>query len=423
MRKEKNIIKICTIFILCITLIISTSSPIYAISLFNKKSIDENKDKVEKILAIKDMQSRMNVIRQNNKIKKQEIILTEEEQKAKINGFSKDLVKDIFKNIMKAIREDKLGVRDLALLKSRINAIYNSKEAAKLHNGAVFYDLEDLGFITSVCQCQDNINPITVTPIKVHSKNESHEATLITLGGTEFKEGQATTMDESEAAGNDSLENDYLRAVVKVFNTKDVNGNPVIPKDKPIIITGISLGGMIAQQVLANIGTSETQISPDYKFERVISFGSPLTNLEGRLQPHNGNEYTVFKRICDKADIVPHSSIAVMKNEINKATKGEEAANKSIEALNYEIVEESGGYKSFIVAHALSYVEKNPIETEGYNRCWKDYDILGEVGKENHIEFIGDMVSYEAKKQIKPEEKPEKIDLISIINNLFKKKK
>ena len=94
---------------------------------------------------------------------------------------------------------------------------------------------------------------------------DGEEITLVTLGGTQMVEGQATGLQESQLASF-GQPNDYLYALTERFK------DGTIPAGKPVLLTGISLGGMIAQQLL---GSEEVLAS--HRFKAIITFGSPIT--------------------------------------------------------------------------------------------------------------------------------------------------
>ena len=220
---------------------------------------------------------------------------------------------------------------------------------------------QDLAVLTSICSFGKNVNrgPIAVT--KCTFNNE--EITLLMLGGTQFKKGQATTFKESKLASK-GKENDYLKAVLKIFETKDEKEKYLIPKEKPIIITGISLGGMIAQQLLGY-----EEIISKFKIKSIICFGSPIT------KPFDRKNIRI-KRFCDKNDIVP---------KLGETSLSTKKAKKQLD--KNELILENGNYKTKIESHALSYVE---------NTCWDKYDFYGEEKGKNELRILEKIKFYEA---------------------------
>ena len=224
---------------------------------------------------------------------------------------------------------------------------------------------KDLAVLTSMCAFGKNVNrgPIGVSKCLFNG----NPVTLITLGGTQFKEGQATRLEESKLAfkGKDS---DYMIAVLNLLKAKDDNGNDIISKENPLLISGISLGGMLAQQLL-----SKKELVDNFKIQSIICFGSPF------LEPFERNGIRIV-RFCDKGDIVPklgeYKYIFSFKK--NKLKKGLDLKEKILE---------NGKYKTKIESHALSYVEY-----DGFDK----YDFYGELNGKNELELLEEMKFYEA---------------------------
>ena len=222
---------------------------------------------------------------------------------------------------------------------------------------------KDLAVLTSMSSFgKDNHNgPIGIAKCKF---NNNEKITLILLGGTQIKKGQATTITESKLSTK-GKDNDYLDAVLKVFKEKDV-----IPKENPIIIAGISLGGMIAQQII-----SKKEIIDNYKIKSIICFGTPL------VKPLNRNNIRV-KRFIEKGDIVPKFESLQIKIGKNKKTR---------EKLNIEEqILENANYKTMLESHALSYVE---------NTKFDEYDFYGEKNGKNELEILEEIKYFEAPKK------------------------
>ena len=225
----------------------------------------------------------------------------------------------------------------------------------------------DLAVLTSMSSFgKDNNNgPIGVVKCKF---NDLEKVTLILLGGTQVKAGQATSMEESKLStyGKD---NDYLDAVLEVFKKENQQGN-IIPKENPIIITGISLGGMIAQQLLSKKG-----IVDNYTIKSIICFGSPL------VKPLQREQFRI-KRFVEKGDIVPKFESLSLKIGRNR---------KLIKSLNQkEKIIEDNKYKSILECHALSYVDNNK-----FNK----YDFYGEENGKNQLEILEEIQYFEAPKK------------------------
>ena len=240
-----------------------------------------------------------------------------------------------------------MGIPQELLVK--INEIYSNASLGPQEVTTV----NQLAILTSVCAAREVDGPITVTAATLNGE----ETTLVTLGGTENKEGQATTMQESQLAAF-GKPNDYLTAVEKLFE------DGTIPQNKPVIVTGISLGGMIAQQIL---GIED--ILSKYSIRAIITFGSPLT------LPLNRHGIQVV-RFADVNDKVPQLGESVLRGgmvTVEGMTK-EEVKAKIDELDKKEKITRTSKYSGLIETHALSYIE---------DECWSDVDFLGSKERSN----------------------------------------
>ena len=154
--------------------------------------------------------------------------------------------------------------------------------------------------------------------------------------------------------------NDYCQAVVNLCN------DGTIPKDKPVLFVGISLGGMIAQQMI--------QFVPEgYTIKAVITFGSPVT------KPFDRKDIKVV-RFADKKDNVP------VLGEMNYIF-GDKRKAKQLNAQ--EVIYEQGlsDDAKWIDVHGLSYISAE---------CWSKYDFLGEEPGTNTLVTLDTLTYYEA---------------------------
>ena len=182
--------------------------------------------------------------------------------------------------------------------------------------------------------------------------------TLLVLGGTFPARGQATGFKEDVLSAMEQS-NDYLRNIVKLFDAKDADGNPVIPADKPVIVSGLSLGGMVAQQLLA-----QKNIMDRFDIHSIICFGAPLLAAEYRTPD------TRVVRICDSADQVPYAGRPHLQDMLAQKIFNREPSQLIRELDAQEVIRRDGGYRTTMMAHSQSYV---------MNPCWKDLDVLGQV--------------------------------------------
>ena len=258
-----------------------------------------------------------------------------------------------------------VSVRDFAKFLKKMKTYYGTMDASAKTLSTAW----DLGYMDSVCSSPVN-GSIGVVPATLNGE----PVTLVTLGGTCIKDGQASGIEEDLLSALEQS-NDYLKNVVDVFNKTDENGQPVIPADKPVVISGISLGGMVAQQLMA-----QKEIMNQYEIREVICFGSPL------LAPFSRREGTHVVRFCDTMDIVPFLGRSTLIDMVRQELLDRNPL-KFIQRLDKkEAIVKDGGYKSFISAHALSYVE---------GKCWEGYDVLGVYGGNNQIVMEKDMQFFE----------------------------
>ena len=239
------------------------------------------------------------------------------------------------------------------------HASYDAQEVTTVHQ---------LAILTSISASLDDKGPITVTPS--HLNKEA--VTLVTLGGTQMVEGQATGMQESQLASF-GKPNDYLTAVVNLFK------DGTIPASTPVVLTGISLGGMIAQQLL-----SVAEVLESHEIRVVITFGSPLT------LPLDRHGVKVV-RFTDKNDKVPQmGELPLNSGMVTVENMSKTEMKKKMEELNQQekILEESK-YSGMLDTHALSYISEP---------CWDPYDFMGEKAGKNVLVLDQAMKFYAAPK-------------------------
>lgn len=181
--------------------------------------------------------------------------------------------------------------------------------------------------------------PISITKGTLNYNNwlgQKKDVYLVCLSGTDMDAKNQTTGWFTDLLSGFEFDNKYVRNVKKVISEN-------IPAGSNIIVTGHSLGGMVAQQVV-----SDSTLKSNYNFLNTVTFGSPLINgfkREGTVQ-----------RLGDKSDVVPFLSVSTFLN-IFWQTLG----------LN----KEDGGYRMVdFQFHA---------HNESYNRTdvWGAYDVTG----------------------------------------------
>ena len=211
--------------------------------------------------------------------------------------------------------------------------------------------------------------PMGVVPALLNGE----PVTLLVLGGTFPAKGQATGFKEDVLSAMEQS-NDYLRNIVKLFDAKNADGSPVIPADKPVIVSGLSLGGMVAQQLLA-----QKDLMDRFDIHSIICFGAPLLAAEYRTPD------TRVVRICDSADQVPYAGRPHLQDMLAQKLFNKQPSELIRQLDQQEVIRRDGGYRTTMMAHSQSYI---------MNPCWKDLDVLGQVNGTNELVMQGNLQFY-----------------------------
>lgn len=165
-------------------------------------------------------------------------------------------------------------------------------------------------------------------------KTTKKDVYVVALSGTDTDTKNQTTGYWTDLLVGFEFDNKYIKNVKKAIFAN-------VPLGSNIVVTGHSLGGMVAQQV-----ASDEAIKQNYNVLNTVTFGSPLINGFKR-------EGTV-KRLGDEKDVVPFLSLSTFTNVIWQSA-----------GLNRE----DGGYGLNVLA----------AHCESYNRedVWGKYDVTG----------------------------------------------
>lgn len=187
----------------------------------------------------------------------------------------------------------------------------------------------------------DNYEPYGIGKAILKEGDKETNVYVVTLLGTKFAYDdsgwQATDIFTDVLAGFD-LNNPYVTNV-KTSIVRD------IPKGSKLILSGHSLGGMVAQELAA-----DTYIKNNFQVLHTLTFGSPLcAYYEGRAGQ--------VVRLCDTWDPIPLLSKYTLTDYDNQLSNTERRVGDG----NY-------GFFSMISCHTKSYSRDD---------VWGMYDALG----------------------------------------------
>ena len=181
---------------------------------------------------------------------------------------------------------------------------------------------------------------------------------LVCIAGTEIIGGHANNADADLMSGF-NLPNQYEREVRRIIEEN-------IPKGSNLMITGHSLGGMIAQQVCA-----DSQLKEDYNILYTIAFGSPV------VKGQSGYEGTLY-RLCDKNDYVTY--LGVGSNLALNFSK-DLLEDKGLSLASTGTVTRDGGYSGNGITNVIAHPELNNPHSAHMSyineQTWGDVDVCG----------------------------------------------
>lgn len=202
----------------------------------------------------------------------------------------------------------------------------------------------------------NEVGPISITKAQKFLNGVYVDVYLIGLSGTDLgrvkQESSATGIYEDLLVGFFSANNSYKTAAKQaIFGKVPVNAN--------LVITGHSLGGMIAQQLAA-----DDEIKQKYNVMNTVTLGSPLLNILQR----EGD----VRRLGDKQDLVPAlSSLGVI------------LAPYDLLGLNVR----DGGY-------TMAQTVKAHLESYRRRSVWADFDTVGQESHGTQIRFYTNDLKY-----------------------------
>lgn len=207
--------------------------------------------------------------------------------------------------------------------------------------------------------------PISIGKVYIHGDGideiygeKGKETYIVALNGTGFVEGQQYGLIADILSGMET-DSQYLQYTLKAILEN-------IPKGSDLTLVGMSLGGMIAQQVMV-----QDCILENYNVEYVTIIGSPaLCVNERKEQFKKYNQNPIINRVIDQHDLIPYASIDYLTGSdyFYKNTSipkdGTVLENLFVNNADYH-------YKTGIAHHFVGYLA---------DEVWKNYDPLGYEG-------------------------------------------
>lgn len=212
--------------------------------------------------------------------------------------------------------------------------------------------------------------PISIGKVYLHNTDledlygpNGKEIYMVALNGTGFVEGQQYGLLADLLSGMET-DSQYLQ-----YTLKAVLEN--IPEGSSLLIAGMSLGGMIAQQVMV-----QDCILQNYKVEYVTIIGSPALCVEERIsQFEKYNQNPVINRIIDQQDLIPYACIDYLTG-VDLYYKNTSIPKTGAVKENLFVNNAKNPYKTGIAHHFVGYLA---------DKIWKNYDALGFEGAKNTI--------------------------------------
>lgn len=279
---------------------------------------------------------------------------------------------DTFKTLIKQLITAMINTTDLTngpVTKEDVNKMITDMTSGKYYypdttDQVTYTNIQDIARLSNygLISPESEGKPISIGKVYLHGKNfdkeygeQGKEIYMVALNGTGFVEGQQYGMIADLLSGMET-DSQYLH-----YSLKAILEN--IPKGSSLFIAGMSLGGMIAQQIMV-----QDCILENYNVEYVTIIGSPALCVKERIEQFEkyGQNPTI-NRIIDQQDLIPYASIDYLTgadyfyNNTSIPKEGTVKENLYIDNANYH-------YKTGIAHHFIGYLA---------DEVWKKYDPLG----------------------------------------------
>lgn len=248
-------------------------------------------------------------------------------KKQKNSKYDREIRNRILTHHMNSITKE-----DIILFIQKIKEVYQSE----YDGDEVTLDcIKDATILCGLPSASDEYGAICIGKLK----NKS--GYVVALGGTDLINTEENLGIKEDLLSAFNKDNDYKKNAIKAIIE-------TIPNGEDIYIYGLSLGGMVLQQVIADI-----DIKKNYSIKVAVAIGSPITDVN--------RQKIIF--IEDATDVVPTLSVkSLLFSKIY---------------INYDThINRDGGYKTFIGAHVLSYADSD---------VWNDIDIFGIINGANSL--------------------------------------
>ncbi len=204
--------------------------------------------------------------------------------------------------------------------------------------------------------------PISIGKVSLHNTDleklygpDGKEVYMVALNGTGFVEGQQYGLIADLLSGMET-DSQYLQYTLKAILEN-------IPEGSSLFIAGMSLGGMIAQQVMV-----QDCILQNYKVEYVTIIGSPALCVDERIsQFEKYNQNPIINRIIDQQDLIPYACVDYLTG-VDLYYKNTSIPKEGLVKENLYVNNANNSYKTGIGHHFIGYLA---------DEIWNKYDSLG----------------------------------------------